>query len=66
MPIDLDELLPRKKASELVLGEDLSIMSEHELVARIAALETEIARCRMAITARQSTRTAADSVFRKA
>ncbi|HWE05622.1 MAG TPA: DUF1192 domain-containing protein, partial [Rhizomicrobium sp.] len=44
---------------------DLSATSEHELVARIAALETEIARCRDAIAARQSTRAAADSVFRK-
>ena len=65
MPIDLDELLPRKKAPEIALGEDLSAKSEHELVERIAALETEIARCRDAIAARKSTRAAADSVFRK-
>jgi uncharacterized small protein (DUF1192 family) len=65
MPIDHEELQPRKKAPEIVLGEDLSMMSEHELVARITALETEIARCRTAIAARQSTRSAADSVFRK-
>ena len=65
MPIDLDELLPRKKAPEVVLGEDLSTKSEHELVERIAALETEIGRCREAIAARQSTRSAADSIFRR-
>ena len=65
MPIDLDELLPRKKPPEIVLGEDLSAKSEHELVERISALEIEIRRCRDAIAARQSTRTAADSVFRK-
>jgi uncharacterized small protein (DUF1192 family) len=65
MPIDLDELLPKKKPPEIVLGEDLSAKSEHELVQRIAALEVEIGRCRDAITARQSTRAAADSVFRK-
>lgn len=65
MPIDLDELLPRKKKPEVVLGEDLSAMSEHELTARIGALETEIARCRDSIAARKSTRSAADSVFRK-
>lgn len=65
MPIDPDELLPRKKGPEIVLREDLSAISEHELVARIAALEAEIARCRSAIAARQSTRSAADSVFRK-
>lgn len=65
MPIDLDELLPRKKTPEIVLGEDLSMTSEHELVARIALLEAEVARCRSAIAARQSTRQAADSLFRK-
>jgi uncharacterized small protein (DUF1192 family) len=65
MAIDLDDLLPKKKAPEIVLGADLSAMSEHELVVRIAALETEIARCRDAIIARQSTKAAADSVFRK-
>jgi uncharacterized small protein (DUF1192 family) len=65
MAIDLDELLPKKKAPEIVLGADLSAMSEHELVARVAALEMEIARCREAIIARQSTKAAADSVFRK-
>jgi uncharacterized small protein (DUF1192 family) len=65
MVIELDELLPRKKAPEIVLGTDLSAMSEHELAARIGALETEITRCRGAILERQSTKAAADSVFRK-
>jgi len=65
MPIDPDELLPRKKAPDLVLGEDLSAMSEHELEARIARLEGEIARCREAILARRATRSAADSVFKR-
>jgi len=65
VPIDLDELLPRKKPPEIVMGEDLSAKSEHELVERIAALEGEISRCRDAIAARKSTRAAADSVFRK-
>ena len=65
MPIDPDELLPRKKKTEIVLGEELSTMSEHELVERITALETEIVRSREAIAARQSTKAAADSFFRK-
>lgn len=66
MPIDPDELLPRKKpANEIVLGQDLSAMSAHELEARIAALEEEIARCRDAISARSSTKAAADAFFRK-
>jgi uncharacterized small protein (DUF1192 family) len=65
MAIGPEELLPKKKKPEIVLGEDLSEMSEPELVVRIAALEIEIARSREAIAARQSTKTAAASFFRK-
>ena len=65
MAIDPDELLPKKKKPEIILGEDLSAMSEHELTARIAALEAEIVRSREAIASRQSTKAAADSFFRK-
>jgi len=65
MPIDPEELLSKKKKPDIVLGEDLSEMSEPELVARIAALETEIVRSREAIAARQSTKAAAHSFFRK-
>ena len=65
MSMDPEELLPRKKMPEIVWGQDLSTMSEHELVARIAALEEEIIRSRDAIKARQSTKTAADAFFRK-
>jgi uncharacterized small protein (DUF1192 family) len=67
MPIDPDELLPRKKkTTEITLGEDLSAMSEHELTARIASLEGEILRCKESIAARQSTKSAAEAFFRKA
>jgi uncharacterized small protein (DUF1192 family) len=65
MAIDPEDLLPKKKKPDIVLGEDLSEMSEPELVIRIAALETEIVRSREAIAARQSTKAAADSFFRK-
>jgi uncharacterized small protein (DUF1192 family) len=65
MAIDPEELLPRKKLAEIVLGEDLSAMSEHELSARIERLESEILRCREAIRVRQSTKSAADAFFRK-
>jgi uncharacterized small protein (DUF1192 family) len=64
MAIDPDELLP-KKVSEITIGQDLSAMSEHELVARITTLESEIARCREAILARRATKSAADAFFRK-
>jgi uncharacterized small protein (DUF1192 family) len=63
MAIDLDELAPRKPKVETVLGEDLSAKSAHELEARIAALETEIARTREALKARAATRSAADAFF---
>jgi len=65
MPSDPEELLPRKKPAEFAIGEDLSAMSEHELAARIAVLDGEILRCRDAIRARQSTRSAADAFFKK-
>lgn len=65
MPIDPDELLPKKKAPEIVLGEDLSAMSAHELEARISALQAEILRCQEAIGARRATKSAADSFFKR-
>jgi uncharacterized small protein (DUF1192 family) len=65
MPIDPEELSPRKNTAEIELGQDLSAFSEHELAARISRLESEIARCREAIKARQATRNAADSFFKR-
>lgn len=65
MAIDPEELLPRKKTPDILLGQDLSAQSEHELESRIAALEGEIARCREAIEARRSTKSAADAFFKK-
>ncbi|HEY4115836.1 MAG TPA: DUF1192 domain-containing protein [Rhizomicrobium sp.] len=64
MAIDPEELLPRKKRAEIDLGQDLSAMSEHELEARIAALDAEIARCRDAIKSRQATKNAAHAFFK--
>jgi uncharacterized small protein (DUF1192 family) len=64
MPIDPDELSPSIKIPEFALGQDLSAMSEGELTARIAAMEGEIARCRDAIKARQTTRNAAAAFFK--
>ncbi|HEY4942875.1 MAG TPA: DUF1192 domain-containing protein [Rhizomicrobium sp.] len=65
MAVDPEELLPRKKLPDIVLGEDISAMSAHELEKRIAALESEIARCREAIVARNSTKSAADAFFKR-
>jgi uncharacterized small protein (DUF1192 family) len=64
MAIDPEELEPRKKLPDIILGQDLSTVSEFELNARIAALEAEIARCRDAIAARQKTKSAAAAFFK--
>jgi uncharacterized small protein (DUF1192 family) len=64
MAIDPEELLPRKKAPDIVLGEDISVLSEFELEARIGRLEAEIVRCREAIAVRRATKSAADAFFK--
>ena len=65
MPIDPDDLPLKKKVTEIVLGADLSTLSEFELGARIMEMETEIARCREAISARRATKDAASAFFKK-
>jgi uncharacterized small protein (DUF1192 family) len=65
MAIDLDELMPRKPKRETIIGEDLSAMSAHELEARIASLEAEIARTKEALQARSATKSAADAFFKR-
>ena len=64
MPIDPDDLPLKKKHTEIILGQDLSTLSEFELGARIMDLEAEIARCREAIGARRATKDAASAVFK--
>jgi uncharacterized small protein (DUF1192 family) len=63
--MDPDDLPRKKKFTEIILGQDLSTLSEFELGARIMELEGEIARCRAAIGARQATKDAASAFFRK-
>ena len=63
--MELDELQPRKKLPDIVLGEDISTLSAHELESRIARLEEEVARCRQAIASRHATRSAAENFFKK-
>ena len=65
MAIDLDELAPRKPKQETVLGQDLSVMSVHELEARIADLEAEIVRTKDALRSRAATKNAADAFFKR-
>jgi len=64
MAVDPDELSPRLKTPEFALGQDLSAFSAHELEARIAVMEGEIARCRQAIEARRATKNAAAAFFK--
>jgi uncharacterized small protein (DUF1192 family) len=63
--MDLDDLQPRKKLPGIVLGEDISALSAHELEARIVRLEEEVARCREAIKVRHATKSAAENFFKK-
>ena len=65
MPIDPDELLPRKPKPDLVIGEDLSAMSVGELEKRIAVLEAEIGRTREALKSRAATKSVADKFFKQ-
>ena len=63
--MDPDDLEPRKKLPDVVLGQDISTLSAHELEKRIARLEEEIVRCRVAIGERNATKSAAESFFKK-
>ena len=65
MAIDPEELLPRKPKQDIVIGQDLSAMSVEELERRIAALEAEIGRSRVAMEARAATKSAADQFFKR-
>ena len=64
MAIDPEELLPRKKPSEIVIGQDISALSVIELEQRISALQGEIARSKEALKARTATKSAAEAVFK--
>ena len=57
---------PRKPArSEIVLGEDLSLHSLEELESRIEALRREIERIESVLAQKRSSRSAAETVFRR-
>ena len=65
--MDLDELFPSKPGDPLTLlaRQDLDPLSVEELEARIAALESEIARSRARMQAAIAFRSDADAIFRK-
>ena len=57
---------PRRPARpEIVLGEDVSLQSLDELENRIAALRSEIGRIESIIAEKRSSRSAAETVFRR-
>jgi uncharacterized small protein (DUF1192 family) len=65
--MDLDELFPDKPDDPLVLlgKQDLDPLSVHELEARIALLEAEIARVRAKLASSVSFRSRAEDLFKK-
>jgi uncharacterized small protein (DUF1192 family) len=60
--IDEDDRPKKKVAHEI--GQDLALLSVEELEARIALMQTEIARLEADIARKRSTRAAADQFFK--
>ena len=64
--MDTDDIAPPpKKAKSYELGQDLSKLSVGELRALIDDLKTEIARAQQTLDAKQSSKSAAESVFKR-
>lgn len=62
MAIDDDDPVPRNQP---VKPKDLTLLGIAELEAYVATLETEIARARSEIAAKQRQRTGAEALFRR-
>ena len=60
---DLEPRVGRGATLTALAREDLDLYSVQELDERIAALDTEIARARSAIAAKQAKKSAADALF---
>ncbi|WP_255599998.1 DUF1192 domain-containing protein [Afifella sp. IM 167] len=58
-----DDDKPVRKPAHAV-GEDLSLLSEHELAERIALCEAEIERLKAELERKKGGRTAADAIFK--
>jgi len=64
--MDLDDLQPPpKKTKSYELGQDLSKHSVGELRALIDELKAEIARVEQALSAKQSSKSSAEAVFKR-
>jgi uncharacterized small protein (DUF1192 family) len=59
-----DDDRPKRKITHEI-GQDLYLLSVKELEERIALLTEEIARLKAAVASKQSSRSAADSFFKK-
>ncbi|TPK89022.1 DUF1192 domain-containing protein [Mesorhizobium sp. B2-4-12] len=56
---------PRKKARPHEIGQDLALLSAGELSERIGILRDEIARLEAELKAKDSTKSAAEALFRR-
>ncbi len=56
---------PRKKARPHEIGQDLSLLSVGELTERIGLLRDEIARLEAELKSKDSTKSAAEALFRR-
>jgi len=65
MQMDLEDLQPPKKAKRYEVGQDVSKHSVGELKALIDELKAEIARVEQALSAKQSSKSAAEAAFKR-
>jgi uncharacterized small protein (DUF1192 family) len=63
--MDLDDIAPPPKKKGYELGQDLSKLSVDELRELVETLKAEIARVEQALKAKQSSLSAAQSVFKR-
>jgi uncharacterized small protein (DUF1192 family) len=61
--MDLEESREPKKP-EIIIGEDLAMLSVEELRRRIEVLESEIERLKAAVAEKQKSRETANSIFK--
>ncbi|CEJ88594.1 conserved hypothetical protein [Hyphomicrobium sp. GJ21] len=62
--MDLDDLMPAKKPSGVVIGESLSTLSVAELEKRITDLNSEIERVRIELDKKRRHEAAAQALFK--
>jgi uncharacterized small protein (DUF1192 family) len=62
--VDLDDLMPAKKPSGVVIGENLSALSVAELEKRITDLQSEIERVRIELDMKRKHEATAQALFK--